>query len=231
MAARIETLIERPDNFEAVRDKIVEILLEETAGQQALALSANKDPEAFRLRVFLERSNPWDEYLDPPQQGQLDRAPLVNVCWDKTVIDDASSNTVERQKNTATYHIDCYGCGKSRSSSSGQTPGDEDAALEAQRAARLVRSILMAGHYTYLGMRGVVWRRSHAGSQAFDPPLSERPANHVKAVRVSLRVDFNEFSPQVEGVPLTLITVQFTRADNGEVTLFSGSYPQEPPTP
>lgn len=228
MAARIEGLIERPDNVEVIRDKITEILLEEIAGQQLLARNLNKDPEAHRLRIFLERSNPWDEYIDPPPQGEkIDRAPLVNVCWDKTAVDEATSNTVERQKNSATYHIDCYGCGRSRSSTTGHRPGDEDAALEAARAARLVRSILMAGHYTYLGLKGVVWRRWHAASQAFDPPLLERPVQHVKAVRVSLRVDFNEFSPQVEGVPLALINVRFTRADNGEVTLFEGSYPQE----
>lgn len=228
MTARITALVDRPDNFEIIRDQIAGILVEEIEGQQSLARAANRDPDEFRFRVFTEHSSPWDEYLDPPGEGPLDRTPLINVQWDKTTVDESSSNTVERQKNSATYHLDCYGCGRSAPSSDGHTPGDEDASLEAQRAARFVRSILMAGHYTYLGLKGVVWRRWHAGSQAFYPPQEQRPVRHVKAVRVSLRVDFNEFSPQVEGTPLALITVRITRGLTGEITLFEGSYPQEP---
>lgn len=227
MTAKITALIERQDNFEIVRDKIAEIIAEESLGQQALALAANKNPDDFKLRVFTERSNPWEEYLGDPKDTRFDPTPLVNIQWDKSEDDAKSSNTVERQKVSATYHIDCYGVGIGAAADGGQLPGDESAALEAQRAARLVRSILMAGAYTYLGMRGVVWGRWRTGAQSFLPPRDERPTNHVRAVRVILRVDFNEFSPQIEGTPLALITVRIVRGLTGEVTLFEGSYPQE----
>lgn len=229
MSAKLTALIDRPDNYEVIRDKIAEILLVESAGQQALARADNRDPDLWKLRVFTERSNPWEEYLGDPQQGPrlLDATPLVNIRWAKSEDDEKSSNTVERQKVTGTYEIDCYGCGVSADSSEGHLPGDEQAALEAQRAARLVRSILMAGHYAYLGLKGLVWRRWRAGAHALDVPIEQRPARHVQAVRILMRVDFNEFSPQVEGTPLALITVRITRGLTGEVTLFEGSYPQE----
>jgi len=229
MTGRIEALIERADNVEIIRDQIAGILLEESARQQDLAREGGKNPDDFKLRVFTEASNPWEEYLSDPQQGQRieDPTPLVNVQWDKSEDDAKSSNTVERQKVSATYHIDCYGCGIGAATSTGHMPSDQHAALEAQRAARLVRSILMAGHYTYLGLRGTVWGRWRTGAQSFHPPRDERPTQHVRGVRIFLRVDFNEFSPQVEGTPLALITVRITRGLTGEVTLFEGSYPQE----
>jgi hypothetical protein len=232
VTAQITTLIDGPDNAELVRDTIAAILLVECDNQQVLARNADKDPELWRFRVFVERSNPWDEFLTKPPDGQqLDKAPIVNVRWDKAVDDEKSSNVVDRQKAVGTFHIDCYGYGVSSATEDGHESGDERAAEEAQRAARLVRRILMAGAYTYLGLRKTVWRRWRAEAQAFEPPMEQRSSQHVQGVRVSMRVEFNEFSPQVEGTPLSLITVTVNRADNGELILFQASFPQEQPTP
>lgn len=226
MTAQITTLIEGPDNFELVRDTIAAILLVEQDGQQALARADGKNPEDWRLRVFLERTSPWDEFVGATPDGEtIDAAPIVNVLFENAESDASSSNTIERQKNTGTFFIDCYGYGVSRETDAGHLTGDEVAALEAQRAARLVRRILMAGKYNYLGLRGTVWRRWPGKKEALFPPREQNAAQHVKAVRVPLLVDFNELSPQVEGTPLALIAVTVKRADNGELTLFEANYP------
>jgi hypothetical protein len=222
MAAKILSLIDKRDNAEIIRDEIAAILLLESTKQQELATEAAKDPELWRLRIFTERANPWDEFVgDAP-----DTAPLVNVWWDNSNDDEKASNVVERQRVVGTFNVDCYGYGVSVESDEGHNPGDETAAFEAQRAARLVRNILMSGQYAYLGMRGVVGRRWRASAQAFQPAIDSRPVAHVSAVRVAMRVEFNEFSPQVEGVPLALISVAVKRTTSGEV-IFTADYPQE----
>jgi hypothetical protein len=224
--AKLTALSTRRDNVEIIRDKLAEILLVESKGQQALAREAGEDPELYRLRVFTECSSPWDEYLTPPtpdDQRKLDAAPIVNIRWDESKVDPSSSNTIERQKVTGTYFLDCYGYGVARATPEGHDSGDETSALEAQRCARLVRSWLMAGAYNYLEMRGTVWRRLCVGAKAFEPPIEQRSGQHVQGVRVSFAIDFNELSPQIEGVTLAGIDVTVRNA-SGEVTLFQASY-------
>jgi hypothetical protein len=226
MAALIETLIDKTDNVELIRDQIAAIILVEQARQQELATEADKNPDLWKLRVFLERANPWDEFADVDGAGPSDTSPLVNVWWANSDDGEHGSNTVERQRVTATFHIDCYGYGVSRETETGHDSGDETAALEAQRAARLVRNILMSAHYAYVGMRGVVARRWRASAQSFQPAIDSRPVAHVSAVRQSFQVTFNEFSPQYVPVPLALISVAVKRIDTGEL-LFTADYPQE----
>lgn len=213
MAAKIEELIDKRDNVEIVRDEVGAILLVEVAKQKQLAALAGRDPFEWDLRVFVERSNPWSEFLDAP-----DRAPpIVNVWLDHTSTDGAASNVVSRQKTTAIINIDCYAYGASSSAKNGHIPGDAAASLEVQRAVRLVRNILMAGHYTYLGLRKLVWRRMVTGVTMFRPEMDGRYVQQIVAARVALQVEFNELSPQVKGEPLELIAATVRRAATGEI--------------
>jgi len=230
MPAQITQLIDRLDNVERVRDQIAAILLVEQANQQALATTAGKDPEQWRLRIFSERSNPWEVFRDIDDKD-FDPAPIVNVAFDNESFDMSTGNTVERQKVTATFNVDCYAQGISTDDPTGlgHSAGDENAAREVQRAARLVRSILMAGAYTYLGFPrnpgAVVWRRWVQSITIFQPRLGDQPIEHVLAARVALQVEFNEFSPQVEGQLLELVSASVTRADTGELVLLTADYP------
>jgi hypothetical protein len=229
MPAKIATLIEGRDNSEVVRDQVAAILALELAQQQVLALAADppQDPNLWKVRVFTERSNPWDEFssLEEPAAWV---APLVNVSLDGLNYDPTKSDTVRRTHATATVHVDCYGYGVSRGDGDGHVAGDQEAALEAQRTVRLVRRILMAAHYVTLGMTGVVWGRFVQSVQFFQPMGLERiPVQNVQAARLTLQVSFNEFSPQVEGQPLELIGLDAQRADNGEI-LFSVEYAHTP---
>lgn len=210
------TLIDKQDTFEIIRDQIVAILVLETANQQALATLAGKDPDDWKLRIFMERSNPWEQFLN----GPVDRSPLINVWYDNSGFDSASSNVIERQKTDGVFNIDCYGYGQSEDDiAGGHKPGDREAALEVQKALRLVRNILMAGENTYLQLRGTVWGRWPQSATVFQPQQGERAAQQIVGARLTLRVTFNEFSPQVVAETLELLSVDVIRAEDGEIVV------------
>lgn len=206
----IDTLIDKQDSAEIVRDQIAALLKLESVSQMALAVAENKDPEPWRLRVYQERSNPWEVL------NEDDRAPIVNVWWDSSTFDGAASNILERQKASATINVDCYGYGRSADRpAGGHTAGDQDAAEAVQRAVRLCRNILMAATYTYLGLRGLVWKRWPESISIFQPQQDNQNHSQVVGARLAMRVDFNEFSPQVTPVELELLSVQVLKNDDG----------------
>ena len=212
----ITSLIDKQDNFEIIRDQIAGILVTEVASQMQLATDGGKDPADWKLRVFTERSNPWEQFLNE----QVDRSPLVNIQYDNSNFAPGKSNISERQNSETVYNIDCYGFGMSKDDGGdGHIPGDKDAALAVQKAIRLVRNILMAAEYNYLGLQGLVWQRWPQSITAFQPQLDGRQIQHIVGARIALRVSFNEFSPQVEGQALELTSIGVLRAEDGEVAL------------
>lgn len=223
----ITQLINAPDNFEVVRDRIADILSAESASQQVLALAADPplDPKLWELQVYTERVVPWAQWLDAPDpQSEEDpssnTAPIINVSFDQDQFEQRSSSTVSGQKTTANFNIDCFGYAISMENpAGGHFPGDQAAAFEAQRAARLVRQILMAGTYTYLGFprektnpgAQIVWRRWLDTRKQLSIGTKEQPVSDVSCVRLVLQVEFLENSPQVEGVPIQSIGLTFKR--------------------
>lgn len=208
-------LIDKLDSFEVVRDQIGAILLTEITEQQVLAAAAAKDPNDWKLRIFSERANPWEQFLQAPV---ADTSPLVNVWYDNSNFDPKASNTFERQKATGVFNIDCYGYAISADDGgSGHIPGDEAAALEVQKALRLVRNILMAAEYTYLGLRGLVWRRWPQSVTVFQPQLDGQAVQNIVGARLALQVEFNEFAPQVTGENMDFVAIEVFRAETGEL--------------
>ena len=213
----ITTLIDKQDTSEIVRDQIAQILADEVASQMVLAVAGGKDPEDWKLRIFTERSNPWEQFLNPDETG-FDDSPIVNVWFDSSTYDPAASNILERQKTEGVFNIDCYGYGRSKDDGgTGHEPGDKEAAFEVQRALRLVRNILMAATYTYLNLRGVVWQRWPQSITVFQPQLDGRQMQQIVAARLAFRVQYNEFSPQVESVELETVAVDVKRTEDGEI--------------
>lgn len=216
----IQTLIDKEDNSEIIRDQIAAILLTETASQQALAVTAGKDPNDWKLRIFTERSNPWEYFQDE----DADLTPIVNVWYNNSDFDKKSSNVIERQNSNSVYNIDIYAMGISENiAGGGHTPGDKDASLRAQKAIRLVRNILMSSIYTYLGLRGVVWGRWPQSINMFQPQLDGKQAQQVIGARIAMSVSFNEFSPQYVPETLELLSVDVNRSETGEL-YFSADY-------
>lgn len=225
MPAQILELIDKVDQSERVRDQIAAILLLESEKQQQLAVVAGKDPDLWRLRVFTDTANPIAEYES--LQQQQDAVPAVNVWFDNSAIEQRSSGVVKEQKYTGVFNVDCYGCGISRAADAGHVAGDRVAAAEAMRAARLVRNILMAGHYTYLGLpRGVVARRWVQSIKVFQPQIENRQVHQVVGAQIALHVDFVETAPQVSGQPLEVIAIEIERKSTGEV-LLTAQYGEE----
>lgn len=223
----IDALIDKQDNFEVVRDKIGAILVTEVISQMALAVDDGKDPDLWKLRIFLERSNPWEQFLNTPV---TDKSPIVNIWYDNSNFPENAGSTVDRQKTVGIFNIDCYGYGESKDDgASGHKPGDKEAALEVQRALRLVRNILMAGTYTYLDLRGLVWQRWIQSVTAFQPQQDGTNVQQVVGARIAFRVTFNEFSPQVPFVTLESVTLDVFRAENGELLVETDyEYPLTP---
>lgn len=212
----ITSLIDKQDNFEIIRDKIAQILANETANQKILADEAGKDPLLWDLRIYTERSNPWETWLN--NQDKSNKIPIVNVWFDNYNLDGQASNTVERQKIDGTFNIDIYGLGISEDIPlGGHIAGDEDGAKEAQRGFKLVRNIMMAGTYTYLDLREIVGQRWIQSVTSFQPEQSGNQAQKVQAMRLSFLVKFIEFSPQVEGEGIELITNDIKRELDGEI--------------
>lgn len=211
-------LIDKRDNFEVIRDRIAEILLVESANQVALATAALKpDPSLWALKVYTERSDPWATFVD----GTLGQTPRVNVWVDSLTYDKSKSDPIQTQLSDGVFNIDCYGYGLTALSGSGQSPGDQEAALVVQRAVRLVRNILMAAENTYLGLRGTVGLRWPQGVNFFQPAVGQSVIPNVMAARIALAVSFNEFSPQVDGDILEYVAVTARSAEDGEVVFLA----------
>lgn len=207
----ISTLIDKLDSFEIIRDEIAAILAAETASQQALAVTASKDPEPWKFQVYAERGNPWEKWTN----DLADRSPIVNVWFDSSTYDGKASNVVERQKAEGVFNVDCYALGVAHEDGAGHAPGDEAAARNVQATARLVRNILMSSEYIYLNLRGVVWKRFPQSLTVFQPQGTERASIQVLGARFALSVHFNETSPQYVGENLELISTQVQRAADG----------------
>lgn len=220
----IDTLIDKVDNDEFVRDLIAGILVTEIANQQVLAPLAEppQNPDDYKLRIFTERSNPWEQWLNVDDTTDL--SPLVNVWLESETFDPKDSDTFERQKAEGIFNIDCYAFAFSEDVvAGGHKPGDREAAFEVQRAKRLVRNILRSNVNRLLlngGKNGFIWNTWINSITAFQPESDPGVAvQNVLAMRIVLQVDFNEFSPQpIENI-LELVTVDVHRTEDGEIVL------------
>jgi GGDEF domain-containing protein len=225
VTAKISALIDKQDSVELIRDQLGLILLEESAAQQALATTANEDPNLWKLRVFSEREAPWDEFRESPDVGSAAACPIVNISLQSEAFDKSKSNAFERQHDTAVFFLDCYGYGANVETDAGHDTADEVAALEAQRARKLVRNILMAAHYTYLGLpRGVnqfVWGRWLRSTEMFKPAIGNESIHGIVACRLTFEVEFSEYAPQVDTIAIGFIRVDVNRDVNGELSLLT----------
>lgn len=218
----IGALIDKLDGFEIVGNQIAAILAIETVSQQALATAALKDPRLWAFRVYYDRANPWEEWLDAPESNEnaVDATPIVCVNFDSANYDPIGSDVVKSQKSVGVFNIDCYGYGVTASDgASGHVPGDQLSAAVSQRVARIVRNILMSGEYAYLGLRGMVWKRWPQSLTAFAPSQDGKAMQQISAVRLALEVTFTETSPQVTGVTLDTLAASVKRASDGLVYL------------
>lgn len=212
-----------------IGDRIAAILLAESARQKQLATDEDRDPAPYDIRVFRERSNPWDEYNNPEAE-YADLRPIVNVWFDNHNIDRNASNSINRSKVTAVYNIDCYAIGLARETDDGHTTGDHESAQRSDETAEFVRAVLMSGYYRFLGYPRqcpVVWDRRVEAITSFQPQLENSVVQGIHATRVALHVDFNEEGPEATPTTLEEISVSVRSLKTGEHVL-SMRLPESP---
>ncbi|MCH9712768.1 MAG: hypothetical protein K0U20_09110, partial [Proteobacteria bacterium] len=176
--------------------------------------TAGKDPALWDLNVYLERSNPWEQF----QNNDASPVPIVNVWFDNETFDKGVSNLVEQQKTNGVFNIDVYAVGVSEDNGAGHKPGDREAALEAQRAIRLVRNILMSAENMYLQLtRQTAWDRIPQAITIFQPAIDAQQAQQIVGARLALSVSYNEFSPQINGEIIELLSVDIHRLEDGQL--------------
>lgn len=214
-------LIDKQDNFEIVGLQIAAILAQETIDQQALALTAGKDPVLWEFGVYSERFNPWEVFQDNP-----DGLPIVNVAYDTSNFREGG--VVSHQKDDANYNIDVYtSVSASNNVAGGHNPGDESTALALHRVIRLVRNIIMHPDNTYLKLTRVVGaktgnligKRWINSKEKFQPQIGDRPGESVIACRISLAVTFNETPVNEEFPELEVVGITAKRAIDGKIIL------------
>lgn len=214
MSALITTLIDKYDSAELVRDKIAAILVTELANQVALATAASKpDPTLWDVRIFKERFNAWEEWLN----DQSDLRPICNVWWDSEAFPEGHGNVANRQKADGTFNLDVYGLGISTDDGSGHTPGDLASAEARDRGVRLIRNILMNAAYTYVDLRGTVWKRWIQSIQNFQPEFDGQSMHRVTATRIAFNVAYNELSPENAAEVLEYLSVTVKQEESGEI--------------
>lgn len=210
MSALITTLIEKQDTNEIIRDQLAAILAIEVANQRTLAIADSQDPDNYSFSIHIERSKPWES----------EEMPLVNVLFDNDRFDNKNSNVVERQRATGTFYIDCY----AKKDTTDDSSGDELSSREADRIARLARNIIMAGPYTYLAFgilelgagNNIVTSRRVMRREKFQPDIRIEGYENIIACRLTIEVEYDEFSPQVE-LPDFELLINSCQRDDGKV--------------
>jgi hypothetical protein len=216
--SNLTSLIDKQDTFEIVRDRIAVILANEVANQMALATAAAKDPDDWKLRIYTERGNAWEQFLTTPV---VDKSPIVNVWFNADQFNKNVGTIATRQKADGVFNIDCYGYGESADvPGGGHTPGDQKAAFESHRAMRLVRNIIMDQSNVRLQFSPnvLVWDRWVQGRETFQPTQGQRTIQNVVGSRITLQVGYNEFpvTPD-ESTILQLVASEIKRESDGLV--------------
>jgi hypothetical protein len=222
--ASINVRLNDPDVTALARDAIAAILLDELTNQQTLAVNDGDPADDWRIDVYLERSNTWDQWVEQRDGSQF---PFVNIHMGDLEYERQGS-TVDAQRLKVDYHIDLYTFGITRDDpAGGHIPGDRTAAFEALRWQGIIRAILMSAQYTYLGSprRSAQWcfGRWVASAQPFQPQIQNRSVIHGIATRITLETRLRVREPQWSGEPLDELSVQIKRDGDGKV-LFDSEF-------
>lgn len=183
-------LINSQDGFESVRNAVANILAEEFASQSILADEEDPplDPSPWEIDVYAERMNPWELFRDS-ESGFNEK--IVNVWYESSNVDTGKSNQ-SKAATVTTINIDCIASSISEETSTGHNSGDESAAIEVQKVARITRRILMHPEYRQLGIPSIVGYRNMTSRRAFVPSSGGSPCLHVSAIQLQFEVHHSE---------------------------------------
>lgn len=219
--AKLNTLIDKQDNCEIIRDQIAAILAVEEANQRVLAIADGQDTELWRFNVYTEKFNPW-KLLTKSDGTSESQTPIVNVLFDNDTFDNKNSNQTEQQATKGMFFLDCY-AHKPKTES---LDSDEATSKEAERIARLVRNIIMSAEYNQLALgyadlgkgNNIVFDRYILKREKFMPLDREgRAFENIIAMRLTLGVDYVEYSPQIEPTDFDLLYFKCEKSEDGQL--------------
>lgn len=216
-------LINRPDNFEVIRDEIAAILALETVNQQALAVAVPLDPKPWKFDVYKERSRIWDS-LD---QSEEPVTPVVNVWFDsEDVAGNQSYNALTQTMNPGIFNIDVFTSAiNTKNVGLGYLSADQQAVFDCQRIMRLIRTILFSvppdrtqpgDDYSFLNLRGVVGYRRIQSVSMFQPDYKKQTVI-IAAGRIALAVKYIETGIEGPDNDFDLLQLQTTIGEGGQV--------------
>lgn len=228
----LQSLIDKIDSFEFVRDQIAAVLVTERENQMDLAARAGKDSFFWGLKVYSERDKAYEDWLNVGNDHRQE--PIVSTIM-KAAVRDPSVSTVPGVKNVydGTWWIDVYGRGiASDNPAGGHVTSDAMAHTECHRGVRLVRNILAAGPNRFLGavildpatgkpVEQPIWAHPNIERwEFFGPEVEGRGGSFsVWGCRLEFAVRFTEFSPEYEPVILEELGVTVRRTEDGVVLM------------
>ena len=216
----IPTLIDKLDTFEIVRDQIAGILRTEFISQQALAVTAGKDPLLWAPDIFLERDFPIDKWINEDGTLNANTVPNVTISIENSQRNDRRTSVpTGKQVYEVTYLIDCLARGVDTETATGHIPADKDAHFNCQATVRLVRNILSATIYRKLELVGLIDAHPHFSTFEYGQPPVEAILPHMSVWngRGRFMVTMVEFAPEFVGENLELIHIDIS--DHGGVIL------------
>lgn len=204
-------------NYEKIRERIVEVLGAELENQYIL------NPSVSELDVDV-----WMERVIPYEEAELKPA-VVNVLFDNGEFDN---NSRVMTNGTYTYFIEVY----SKAPSTDSQDGDELARSRSARLAGIIRQILMSTQYSALGFEpGVIRNRNVTNilSYRFSSESVPMDTTRVAVTRITFTVISNESELTSAIVPLggTDTAVRISCTDKGYVWSREGSYNPDQPYP
>lgn len=217
----IAHLVPRTLQLFEIRDQIASILETELQSQQAIAVTQGEDPLKWDARVFTQRRNPWDLFVDAPDNETLDARAVVVVNVNNAQADAASGSGTQVQHLNGDYSVLCYGYGKAEETAEGHDPQDVVASRVAQEAVGVVYNVLRNGMYSLLGMKGIVQNYQVMGI-TFNPQNVEHqePAFHVECIEVALKVTFIERVEPNAGVQFERVKIDHRKdTPTGQILL------------
>lgn len=131
-------------------------------------------------------------------------------------------NTI-RQKSQGTFYIDCYAF----KNKSFDENADEASSKEADRISTIIRNILMYSGYLCLGLEGLVVRRYITKREKLTQNSDSNSSESVAVCRLTLIVDYAEYSFEEDPVVLESIIGECLLNDTGKV-IFNANYISEP---
>lgn len=219
----LPSLIDKLDSSELVLRQIAAVLRTEFIAQQALAVTAGKNPLLWAPDIYLERDFPIDKWIDEDGTLTANTVPNITVSIESShIVPKASSPASGFNTYEVTYLIDILARGVSTvdEAMSTHTPADKDAHDNCHATVRLCRNILGATEYRRLQLSPTyVWNYPRWTSVEYGkPPLEEIvPGLSVWAAQARYVVQMKEFAPEYTGETLQIIGIDVS--DHGGVIL------------